>query len=78
MDLSLIKQKLSASQNKGQKREKVDYSKIFFKPKPGKYQVRILPSKFDKFWPYQIGTRKILSLNSQKTYANLLTKKIGN
>ena len=53
MDLSLIKQKLSASQNKGQKREKVDYSKIFFKPKPGKYQVRILPSKFDKSNPFR-------------------------
>ena len=53
MDLSLIKQKLSASQNKGQKREKVDYSKIFWKPKPGKYQIRILPSKFDKSNPFR-------------------------
>ena len=53
MDLSLIKQKLSASQTKGQKREKVDYSKIFFKPKPGKYQIRILPSKFDKSNPFR-------------------------
>jgi hypothetical protein len=53
MDLSVIKQKLSASQNKGQKREKVDYSKIFFKPKPGKHQIRILPSKFDKTNPFR-------------------------
>lgn len=53
MDLSLIKQKLAASQNKGVKREKTDYSKIFFKPKPGKYQVRILPSKFDKSNPFR-------------------------
>ena len=53
MDLSLIKQKLSASQNKGQKREKVDYSKIFWKPKPGKYQIRILPSEFDKSNPFR-------------------------
>ena len=53
MDLSVIKQKLSASQNKGQKREKVDYSKIFFKPKPGKYQIRIVPSKFDKSNPFR-------------------------
>ena len=53
MDLSLIKQKLSASQTKGQKREKVDYSKIFWKPKPGKYQIRILPSKFDKSNPFK-------------------------
>ena len=53
MDLSLIKQKLAASQNKGQKREKTDYTKIFWKPKPGKYQVRILPSKFDKSNPFR-------------------------
>ena len=53
MDLSLIKQKLSASQSKGQKREKVDYTKIFWKPKPGKYQIRILPSKFDKSNPFR-------------------------
>ena len=53
MDLSVIKQKLSASQTKGQKREKVDYTKIFWKPKPGKYQIRILPSKFDKSNPFR-------------------------
>ena len=52
MDLNIAKQKLAASQNKGgQQREKIDYTKIFFKPKAGKYQVRILPSKFDKAWP---------------------------
>ena len=53
MDLSIIKQKLSASQNKGQKREKIDYTKIFWKPKPGKYQIRIVPSKFDKSNPFR-------------------------
>jgi len=42
----------AAAQNKGnQTREKIDYTKIFFKPKPGKYQVRILPNKYDKTWP---------------------------
>jgi len=52
MDLNLAKQKLAAAQNKGnQTREKIDYTKIFFKPKPGKYQVRILPNKYDKAWP---------------------------
>ena len=51
MDLNLVKQKLAAAQNKGQQREKIDYTKIFWKPKPGKHQVRILPSKFDKAWP---------------------------
>ena len=51
MDLNIAKQKLAAAQNKGGQREKIDYTKIFFKPKAGKYQVRILPSKFDKSWP---------------------------
>jgi hypothetical protein len=52
MDLNLAKQKLAAAQNKGgQQREKIDYTKIFFKPKPGKYQVRILPNVYDKAWP---------------------------
>lgn len=53
MDLSLIKQKLASSQNKGQKKEKIDYTTIFWKPKPGKHQVRILPSKFDKSNPFR-------------------------
>jgi len=52
MDLNLAKQKLAAAQNKGgQSRERIDYTKIFFKPKAGKYQVRILPSMYDKAWP---------------------------
>jgi hypothetical protein len=52
MDLNLAKQKLAANQNRGgQQREKIDYTKIFFKPKPGKYVVRILPSAYDKAWP---------------------------
>ena len=51
MDLNIAKQKLAAAQNKGGQREKIDYTKIFFKPKAGKYQVRILPNKFDKSWP---------------------------
>ena len=52
MDLNLAKQKLAAAQNKGgQQREKIDYTKIFFKPKPGEYRVRILPNKYDKAWP---------------------------
>ena len=52
MDLNLAKQKLAAAQNKGgQQRERIDYTKIFFKPKAGKYVVRILPSTYDKAWP---------------------------
>ena len=49
MDLKSIKNKLSALQTSGQKKEKVDYSKYLWKPKQeGKYQIRIVPSKFDK------------------------------
>jgi len=51
MDLSFVKQKLADNATKGAKREKVDYSKIFWKPKAGKYQIRILPNKFRKEWP---------------------------
>jgi hypothetical protein len=54
MDLSLIKSKLSALQTNGQKKEKVDYSLTQWKPKSeGKYQIRIVPSKFDKQNPFK-------------------------
>jgi hypothetical protein len=54
MDLSLIKQKLATTQQKpGQKYEKIDYSKIYWKPKVGKHQIRIVPSKFNKQDPFK-------------------------
>jgi hypothetical protein len=54
MDLNLIKNKLSALQSSGQKKEKVDYSLTLWKPKQeGKYQIRIVPSKFDKQNPFK-------------------------
>jgi hypothetical protein len=53
MDLSLIKSKLDSFQNKGQSKEKIDYSKIFWKPKVGKHQVRIVPSIFNKSNPFR-------------------------
>jgi hypothetical protein len=53
MDLSLIKNKLAGLQQSSQPREKVDYTKIFWKPKVGTYQVRIVPSKFDKQNPFK-------------------------
>ena len=53
MDLSLIKNKLDSFQSKGEKREKIDYTKIFWKPKAGKYQIRIVPSKFNKSTPFR-------------------------
>ena len=54
MDIKAIKQKLNALQSSGQKKEKVDYSKYYWKPKQeGKYQIRIVPSKFDKSNPFK-------------------------
>jgi hypothetical protein len=54
MDLSLIKSKLNALQSNGQKKEKVDYSLTLWKPKAeGKYEIRIVPSKFDKKNPFK-------------------------
>jgi hypothetical protein len=53
MDLSLIKQTLATFNNKGQSKEKTDYTKIFWKPKVGKHQVRIVPSKFNKSTPFR-------------------------
>jgi hypothetical protein len=49
MDINAIKQRLNAlqsSQNTG-KREKIDYTKVYWKPKQeGKYQIRIVPSNW--------------------------------
>jgi len=54
MDIKAIKQKLNALQSSGQKKEKVDYSKYYWKPKQeGKYQIRIVPSKLDKSNPFK-------------------------
>ena len=52
MDLSQIKSKLAGLQPKP-KYEKVDYSKVYWKPKIGKHQIRIVPSKFDKANPFR-------------------------
>jgi hypothetical protein len=54
MDLKSIKNKLSALQTQGQKKEKVDYTKYLWKPRQeGKYQIRIVPSKLDKNNPFK-------------------------
>lgn len=54
MDLSLIKSKLDSFQNKGgQTKERIDYSKIFWKPKVGKHQIRIIPSAYNKSTPFR-------------------------
>jgi hypothetical protein len=71
MDLSFVKQKLEANANRGASREKIDYTKIFWKPKAGKYQIRIIPNKFRKEWPlreiqmhYGFAKGPILALNN--------------
>ena len=71
MDLSFVKQKLEANANKSAGREKIDYTKIFWKPKPGKYQIRIIPNSFRKEWPlreiqmhYGFSKGPILALNN--------------
>jgi hypothetical protein len=54
MDVNLIKNRLQALQSTGQKKEKVDYSLTLWKPKSeGKYQIRIVPSVFDKQNPFK-------------------------
>lgn len=56
MDISAIKQRLNALQstNNTGKKEKIDYTKVYWKPKEeGKYQIRIVPSKLDPKNPFQ-------------------------
>lgn len=53
MDLKTIKGRLDHLQKKTEKKEKVDYTKSYWKPKPGKSTVRIVPSKFNKSNPFQ-------------------------
>ncbi len=54
MDLSAIKQKLESMNNNGSNdREKIDYEKIFWKPKIGKHQLRIVPSSYDPSFPFK-------------------------
>ena len=54
MDINAIKQRLNSLQSSGQKKEKVDYSKYYWKPKQeGKYQIRIVPSVINKENPFQ-------------------------
>jgi hypothetical protein len=55
MDITSVKEKLKKLQsNNKPQREKIDYSKIYWKPKEeGKYIIRIVPSKFDKSNPFK-------------------------
>jgi len=54
MDINAIKQRLNSLQATGTKKEKVDYSKYYWKPKQeGKYQIRIVPSVHNPQNPFQ-------------------------
>jgi len=56
MDINAIKQRLNTLQstNTTGKKEKIDYTKVYWKPKEeGKYQIRIVPSKLDPKNPFQ-------------------------
>ncbi len=58
MDLNSIKQRLTNMQQASapkQRKEfvKVDYSKILWKPKAGKHQIRIVPSVLNKDFPFK-------------------------
>ena len=56
MNINAIKQRLNALQstNNTGKREKIDYTKVYWKPKQeGKYQIRIVPSKLDPQNPFK-------------------------
>ena len=52
MDLNALQKKLDSLQSKGQKKQKTDYSKIYWKPSIGKQQIRIVPSKFNDGSPF--------------------------
>jgi len=55
MDIQALKQRLNTLQSKNTgKKEKIDYSKVYWKPKEeGKYQIRIVPSKLDPQNPFK-------------------------
>ena len=56
MDINAIKQRLNTLQstNNTGKKEKIDYTKVYWKPKQeGKYQIRIVPSKLNPQNPFQ-------------------------
>jgi hypothetical protein len=54
MDINAIKQRLTSLQQKPKpKYEKIDRTKIFWKPKIGKQVIRILPSKFNSENPFK-------------------------
>ena len=71
MDLSAIKAKLDALNNQSNGHEKIDYSKLFWKPEMGKQTLRIVPSFYNPTFPftelkfhYAIGKFPMLALSN--------------
>lgn len=71
MDLNAIKSKLNSLQNQKQGGQKRDMSLILWKPTVGKHSVRIVPSTYNKAYPfkelfihYGIGNRTMISLEN--------------
>lgn len=71
MDINAIRAKLDALNNNGNQSEKVDYSKIFWKPELGKQTVRIVPSAINPGFPftelkfhYNIGKYPMIALSN--------------
>lgn len=67
MNLDILKQKMASMKNQDTPKEKKDYSKIYWKPTPGKHFIRIVPSKFNSEIPfteikmyYGIGDKKVM------------------
>jgi hypothetical protein len=52
MNIDAIKKKLSALNNTGGERERIDYDAIFWRPVVGKHQVRIVTSKYNPEFPF--------------------------
>jgi len=57
MDLALLKQKLgnlnAPKGSSGKTYEKIDYTKVFWKPQVGNYTIRIVPAKANKQNPFK-------------------------
>jgi hypothetical protein len=55
LDRSMLQSRLNALQSRGTNKtfEKIDYTKIYWKPRLGEQTIRIVPSKYNKDWPFK-------------------------
>lgn len=73
LDKSKIPERLAALQTKGGNKtyEKLDYTKIYWKPRLGEQTIRIVPSKFTPNWPFQqVSFHKDIVVNSMYALTN--------